>query len=40
MLASPCDVKKHLHRLVISDDISVIMWHKKSPHFPMDNYRA
>src|SRR5882724_4324968 len=24
-------IKKHLHRLIVRDDIFVIMWHKKSP---------
>jgi hypothetical protein len=28
-------IKKHLHRLIVRDGKSVIMWHKKSP--PYDN---
>jgi hypothetical protein len=24
-------IKKHLHRLIVRDDIFVIMWHEKSP---------
>jgi hypothetical protein len=31
-------IKKHLDRLIVRDDIFVIMWHKKSP--PYDNYAA
>jgi hypothetical protein len=31
-------IKKHLHRLIVRDGKSVIMWHKKSP--PCKGYPA